>query len=297
MYKIIASDGKPYGPISLEQLKQWAAEGRVGPQTAVQTEGAADWKKAGEMPELAAVFPGGAPPASSGPPPVPAAASGAQQKGLAVTSLVLGLLSLVCFGILAGVPAIICGHIAHARARRLPAQYGGAALALAGLVLGYVSIVLTFLILPAMLLPALARAKDRAQRINCTNNLKQLGLAFKTWALNNSDQFPFNVSTNKGGTLEFHSVGPGGYDLNGALHLAIMSNELGTTRILVCPADSKQAALDFRTLTAANVTYQIYSGSDLSDSTPQAVLAVCPIHGNVLLCDGSVQYVRARRRQ
>ena len=38
-------------------------------------------------------------------------------------------------------------------------------------------------ILAAMLLPALARAKARAQRINCTNNLKQVGLSFRTWAL------------------------------------------------------------------------------------------------------------------
>jgi len=295
MYKIVGSDGKTYGPISLEQLKQWAVEGRVNPQTEVQTEGAADWKKAAEIPELAALFPGGALLASSGPPPITTAASGAQQSGLAVTSLVLGVLSLVCFGILTGVPAIICGHIARDRARRLPAQYGGAGLALAGLVLGYIATVVTFLILPAMLLPALARAKDRAQRINCTNNLKQLGLAFKTWELDNGGRFPFNVSTNQGGTFEFHSVGPGGYDVNGALHLAVLSNELATPRILVCPADSKQPATDFRTLTAANVTYQIYSGTNLS--TPQAVLAVCPIHGNVLLSDGSFQYLPARRRK
>src|SRR6476620_6591826 len=57
-------------------------------------------------------------------------------------------------------------------------------------------------ILAAMLLPALARAKARAQRINCTNNLKQVGLAFKTWAIDNGDVFPMRLSVNAGGAQE-----------------------------------------------------------------------------------------------
>src|SRR3989440_11266402 len=49
-------------------------------------------------------------------------------------------------------------------------------------------------ILAAMLLPALARAKARAQRINCVNNLKQIGLSFRTWALDNQDRYPMIVA-------------------------------------------------------------------------------------------------------
>src|SRR5215831_4788678 len=57
-------------------------------------------------------------------------------------------------------------------------------------------------ILAAMLLPALARAKARAQRINCVNNLKQVGLSFRTWALDNEDRYPMRVSVTEGGAQE-----------------------------------------------------------------------------------------------
>ncbi len=46
-------------------------------------------------------------------------------------------------------------------------------------------------ILAAMLLPALANAKQKAQRIQCTNNNKQLGLAIVMYASDNKDALPF----------------------------------------------------------------------------------------------------------
>ncbi|MGA2867048.1 MAG: DUF4190 domain-containing protein [Verrucomicrobiota bacterium] len=292
MYKIVGADGKVYGPVDLEQLRQWAAQGRVNPQTRVQAEGAAEWQAAAEIPEVQAALAAagfGAPPSVPQPSSPPAPATG-QASGLAITSFVLGLLSLLCLGLLTGLPAIICGHIAHARARRLPAQYGGAGLAIAGFVLGYVGLVLSLVVLPAMLLPALARAQGQAQSASCQNNLKQIGLAFKIWATDNNDQFPFNVSTNSGGTLELCAPGPDGYDRNAALHFMVLSNELSTPRVLVCPSDSgKSFALNFLNLQAANVTYLLRTGPGVNETNPATVLAVCPIHGKVLLTDGGVQ--------
>lgn len=65
MYKIIGADGKEYGPITAEQLRQWIAEGRVNAQTKIQPEGATDWRSVSEFPEFAT--------ASAGPPPSPGA--------------------------------------------------------------------------------------------------------------------------------------------------------------------------------------------------------------------------------
>lgn len=171
-------------------------------------------------------------------------------------------------------------------------------MALTGLILGYISLaVVPVAILAAMLLPALAQAKNRAQSINCMNNMRQIGLAYRTWALDNGDAFPFNVSTNKGGTLELCAMASDGFDRNAAFHFQVMSNELSTPRILVCPADTrKQPALDFFHLQPGNVSYQVRTGTNLTESTPQAVLVVCPIHGHELLCDGSVQAGRRRPR-
>ena len=299
MYKVIGVDGKEYGPISLDQLKQWIAQGRVNARTRVQEAGTDAWKTAADFPELVPLLalplagvPASAAPAPMAPPP------GAQgKKGLAVVSLVCGILSfLTCF--LTGLPAIICGHVAYARARRAPGEHGGSGLALAGLILGYASLVFLLLIsIPAaMLLPALAQAKARAQRINCMNNLKQVGVAFRVWELDHNDQFPFNVSTNAGGTLEVCAPGADGFDGNAALHFMTLSNELGNTVVLVCAADTaKSPASDFSHLQPANVSYQLRSGTNVTDATPQLVLAVCPIHHNVLFCDGSVQTMTATR--
>src|SRR2546423_4826631 len=57
-------------------------------------------------------------------------------------------------------------------------------------------------ILAAMLLPALAKAKARAQRIACVNDLKQVGLAFRVWEGDNQDRYPMQVGYSQGGAQE-----------------------------------------------------------------------------------------------
>jgi hypothetical protein len=141
----------------------------------------------------------------------------------------------------------------------------------------------------AILLPALAKAKSRAQSIQCVNNMKQIGLAFRIWSSDNGDRFPFNVGTSKGGTLELCALGTDGFDQNSFRHFQIMSNELNTPKILVCPADpSRQPAPNFASLQPNNVSYQVRSGTNISEAAPEQILVHCPIHGHDTLCDGSV---------
>lgn len=55
-----ASNGAQQGPVSQEQLAQWAQAGSIGPDTMVWRDGMAQWESAGNVPELAALFGGGA---------------------------------------------------------------------------------------------------------------------------------------------------------------------------------------------------------------------------------------------
>jgi prepilin-type processing-associated H-X9-DG protein len=131
---------------------------------------------------------------------------------------------------------------------------------------------------------------------NCINNLKQIGLAFREWALDHNDQFPFNVPTNAGGTLEFCALDKEGFDRHAALHFQVMSNELNTPLMLICPKDrSRKAATSFSILRAVNVTYRLRSGTNLAHTNRAAVLVVCPVDGNTLYCDGSVAESRQAR--
>jgi hypothetical protein len=57
MYKIIGADGKEYGPVSLDQLRQWISEGRLNQQSKVLPEGNTEWKTVAEVPELAGIVP------------------------------------------------------------------------------------------------------------------------------------------------------------------------------------------------------------------------------------------------
>ena len=67
MYKILGVDGREYGPVTAEQLRQWIREGRANAQTKAQAEGATEWKPISAFPEFADLA--GGPTPSSGAPP------------------------------------------------------------------------------------------------------------------------------------------------------------------------------------------------------------------------------------
>jgi len=91
-----------------------------------------------------------------------------------------------------------------------------------------------------MLLPALAAAKRKAQKINCTNNLKQVGIALRIWEGDNGDKYPMAVQTSSGGAEEevARAGAPATGGENPGYVFLVMSNELATPKILYCPSDT-----------------------------------------------------------
>lgn len=134
-------------------------------------------------------------------------------------------------------------------------------------------------ILAAMLLPALARAKARAQRINCTNNLKQVGLSYKTFAIDNQDRYPMQVSATEGGPSVSFS-GNASQAMGNAMYqiYMVMSNELSTPKILACPSDDRNPATNFIYSTASvsgaynNGAISYFVGKDAQEGQPQMLL-------------------------
>ena len=96
MYKIIGADGRPYGPVNTDQIKQWIIEGRVRAETLVQADGTADWKPLISFAELAAGLqpPVSASPPGIGPVPSPLAARASNKIPAGVCGIILGGLGI-----------------------------------------------------------------------------------------------------------------------------------------------------------------------------------------------------------
>lgn len=67
MFKILGGDGKEYGPVTLDQIKQWIGEGRANHATMAKAEGDISWKPLAQYPEFAELL-GVQPPALAAPP-------------------------------------------------------------------------------------------------------------------------------------------------------------------------------------------------------------------------------------
>lgn len=212
MYKILGGDGKEYGPVTADTLRQWVNEGRANRHTQVKAEGAEQWQPLASLPDFAPMF-------SAPPPGMNAAVGGVPiapppNSGMAIASLVLGIAGFFCT--ITAIPGLILGIVAMKKIKASAGRMGGHGLAMAGTIVSGVAMVVSIFFLAiyaAMFLPALAKAKTKAQTINCVNNVKQLCLAARLYAMDNDDKYP--VATNWCDAMEAEVGAPKVYQCPG----------------------------------------------------------------------------------
>ena len=105
-------------------------------------------------------------------------------------------------------------------------------------------VVVVVVFLAGLFLPGRSlRTRRDGRRIQCLNNLKMLGLGLRTFATDHNGQFPWAVPGREGGTREEIADGQRIWR-----HVAVLSNELSTPKILLCPKDPRFDKLDGKTL-------------------------------------------------
>lgn len=167
------------------------AAGQAGPDTQCCPVGESAWRPLGSV--LGTSAPGAGGPGL--PAPYNAGAPSAVAKptnGLAIASLVLGVMGLVCC--VTGLPAVICGHLAQGQIKRSNGAQSGGGLVIAGLILGYLTTAALILyligILAGVALPAFGTAQAAARETMCVAQARQVALACRMYASDNDGKFP-----------------------------------------------------------------------------------------------------------
>ena len=119
-------------------------------------------------------------------------------SGKAITSLVLGILSIFPCSFLTGLPAVIFGAFGLSTINNSRGRIGGKGLAIGGIVTGAIGSVLYVPVLIALLLPAVQAAREAARRVQCVNNLKYISLGLHNYASANG-RFPGAAIVDKDG--------------------------------------------------------------------------------------------------
>jgi hypothetical protein len=127
----------------------------------------------------------------------------------------------------------------------------------------FILAIAVFFLLPAIFIGP----HGSARRDFCISNLKQIGIAYRIWEGDHGDNYPMSVPVINGGAMELVATG------NVAACFQVMSNELSTPKILICPQDTKVilAANFGEGFNNRNISY--FVGLDAAETKPQMFLS------------------------
>jgi prepilin-type processing-associated H-X9-DG protein len=119
-------------------------------------------------------------------------------------------------------------------------------------------------VLTLFLFAALSRKGRGARRDVCKNRLKNIGLAYRIFATDHNDLFPWQTNLQSSATQNTPADEILAYMLP-------LTNELSTPLILVCPKDTRTPATRWLDLRRQNISY--FVGLDAAEVLPQTFLA------------------------
>lgn len=106
-------------------------------------------------------------------------------------------------------------------------------------------------------------------QVACANNLRQVGLAARIWAMDNNDnndKFPMEAPETNGATMEF-VTGP-----NAFRHFQVMSNGLSTPKIIFFRAEPDADRVQATNFDIGNSNVSYFIGVDATQSKPVMIL-------------------------
>lgn len=165
-------------------------------------------------------------------------------SGLAIAALVLGICSIFC-GCLLGIPSLIMGIVALGKINRSRGAIQGKGLATGAIVTSAIGIVFSMLILPALLFPVFARARESARKANCMSNLRECGVAIRTYCQDYDGMLPSSMGRDQQGFIT-GVPSPGAANVDTSLPASgvrtswaqVIYEYLKDKDCLLCPSDS-----------------------------------------------------------
>jgi prepilin-type processing-associated H-X9-DG protein len=128
-------------------------------------------------------------------------------------------------------------------------------------------VICTIALLAVIFLSAFFAMRQKVTRINCVNNLKRIGLAYRIWEGNHNDKYPMQVSVTNGCVKEL------ALDGDASAIFRVMSNEFATPEILICPADTGRVAATNFTSDFNNSKISYFVNLDTDETYPQTFLS------------------------
>ena len=202
----VGRNSQQLGTFTSKQILDGLASGQFFPTDVAWHEGLTDWQPLSDLEVLSVAT--SAPVVPAAPPPVPQPIFKAQptalhqpvqtvSSSLPGWSLGLGIASFLC-GIFAGLPAVICGHKSLGKMKRGEVSDSGRGMAIAGLIMGYISVAMTVIMIPIMIaiaVPTFNSVQEKAIETKSSNQVRQIILGCKQYALDHDGSYPPDLET------------------------------------------------------------------------------------------------------